>query len=338
MIKFEQNISLQGLNTLNLPAVAEYFATLSDPNQVDEIIEFAHSNNLPILWLGGGSNLVLADQVPGLVVKIALSGVDLLTEDDEKVVVRVGAGVNWHQFVEQSVENGWFGLENLALIPGTVGAAPVQNIGAYGAEFADRCHSVEVVDLLDQSLQQLRVEQCRFGYRDSLFKQNPGRYLILNVQLKLSKQFTPNLGYAALDNQLQAMGVAKPTAGDVFNAVVQVRSSKLPNPEELPNAGSFFKNPVVSAQHFQELKTRYPSMPSYADEQGVKLAAGWLIDQAGFRGLRDQHVGMHADQALVLVNHNGATRTDVDQFSARVAGAVFEKFAVQLEQEPVPYP
>lgn len=338
MIEFKQEFSLQSLNTLNLPAVAEYFATLTDRSQISEILDFAKQKSLPILWLGGGSNLVLAERVPGLVVKVALSGVELLNENNLGVRVRIGAGINWHQFVEQSVEQGWFGLENLALIPGTIGAAPVQNIGAYGVEFGDCCYSVEVMDLLDQSLHQLSSEQCQFGYRDSLFKQNPGRYLILAVQLQLSKQFTPKLGYAALDSQLQSSGIDKPSGMDIFNAVVEVRSSKLPNPELLPNAGSFFKNPVVDSDHFQELKSRYPSIPSYADEQGVKLAAGWLIDQAGFRGLRDEHVGMHADQALVLVNHNDATRKDVEHFSSRVAGAVFEKFAVRLEQEPIPYP
>jgi len=252
------------------------------------------------------------------------------------VRVRASAGENWHAFVRWTLERGYFGLENLALIPGSVGASPVQNIGAYGVEVGELIESVYAYDIRRAEWVTLKAEACQFGYRDSIFKREAGRYVIASVDFLLSEVFAPRISYAPLANTLKE--ISSVTARDVFEAVCQIRSSKLPDPNELANAGSFFKNPVVSEAIFQELNERYPQLPNYAAQTGRKLAAGWLIEQAGLKGYQQGKVGVHALQALVLVNYGGASRSDLEALASLVKERVEQKFGIELEQEPIAYP
>jgi UDP-N-acetylmuramate dehydrogenase len=329
---------LTAFNTLAMPAKAQFFAELSDLNDLPELLDFIAKQDLPSLWIGGGSNLVLADEVPGCVVHIATKGIEIQSDSEESVLIKVAAGESWHGLVTHCLENGWYGLENLALIPGSVGASPVQNIGAYGVEVADLIDQVEVFDTLSNSFNVMQKADCQFAYRDSLFKRNPGRFIITSVRFSLSKQFEAKCSYAALQGWLDTQGIKELSAQAIFDAVVAVRQSKLPNPEVLPNAGSFFKNPVVSNDCFEGLRQIYPEIPNYPDASGVKLAAGWLIDQCGWKGLYRERVGVHKDQALVIVNHAGGSRQDIDELADDIKQSVFNRFSVRLEQEPIAYP
>ncbi|HEX5127086.1 MAG TPA: UDP-N-acetylmuramate dehydrogenase, partial [Rhodocyclaceae bacterium] len=248
-----------------------------------------------------------------------------------------GAGENWHDFVRWTLEQGWPGLENLSLIPGTVGAAPIQNIGAYGLEMAERFFALEAVDLLSGQIISFGLHDCRFGYRDSVFKQEAaGRFVITTVSFRLPKDWQPVLGYAELDKELLERNIEHPSSMDISDAVMAIRSRKLPDPLVLGNAGSFFKNPVVQADRFEVLTKNYPGIPHYPQPDGsVKVSAGWLVDQAGWRGRKLGPVGMYEGQALVLVNHGGATGEDVLLLADTVRASVRERFGVDLEQEPV---
>ncbi len=335
----DQQVSLASFNSLGLRSYAELFTCLETREQLPDLLSLLKKNSGPVLWLGGGSNLVLAEQVPGLVVQIRLGGIEIIEERGELVRLRVAAGEEWHGFVLKCLKLGLHGIENLALIPGTVGAAPVQNIGAYGVEIEQFVTSVEVIDTHDNyALKHFSAEQCRFSYRDSVFKQNFGRYLILSVEFCLSSIYTPLLKYDALVNELNSRQIDTPSAKQLIDVVCAVRSSKLPDPKRLGNAGSFFKNPVVSDIQYESLLADYPDMPSYPDQFGRKLAAGWLIDRCGWKGKRVGSVGVHKDQALVLVNFGGATRRDIEALADRVKISVFERFSVNLEQEPQSYP
>lgn len=338
MLTIHSGYELTAFNTLAMPAKAQFFTELNDLSDLPELLDFIVQHDLATLWIGGGSNLVLADEVPGCVVHISTKGIELISDSKESVLVKVAAGENWHDLVTHCLENEWFGLENLALIPGSVGASPVQNIGAYGVEVADLIDRVEVFDTFSNSFVVMGNPDCQFAYRDSLFKRNPGRFIITSVIFKLSKQFEAKCSYAALQGWLDAQGIKELSAQAIFDAVVAVRQSKLPNPELLPNAGSFFKNPVVSNECFESLRQTYPEMPNYPDAAGIKLAAGWLIDQCGWKGLYRERVGVHKDQALVLVNHAGGSRSDIDELSNDIKQSVFDRFSVQLEQEPIAYP
>ena len=338
MLTIYNEFDLTAFNTLAMPAKAQFFAELTDLSDLPELLDFIAQNGMPTLWLGGGSNLVLADKVPGCVVHIATKGIELLSESQESVLIKVAAGESWHGLVRQCLDNKWFGLENLALIPGSVGASPVQNIGAYGVEVADRIDRVEVFDTLSSTFRVMQKSECQFAYRDSLFKRNPGRFIITSVLFELSKHFEAKCSYAALQDWLDVQGVKEPTAQAIFDAVVAVRQSKLPNPDLLPNAGSFFKNPVVSIDCFERLRQTYPGIPHYQDVSGVKLAAGWLIDQSGWKGVYRDRVGVHKDQALVLVNHSGGTRIDIERLAGEIKQSVLDRFSVQIEQEPIAYP
>lgn len=338
MLKIHSWHDLTPFNSLAIPAKAQFFTELFDLNDLPELLEFINQRDLSTLWIGGGSNLVLADEIPGCVVHIATNGIDLISESEESVLIKVAAGESWHHFVMYCLEKEWFGLENLALIPGSVGASPVQNIGAYGVEVANLIDQVEVYDTALNIFTIMQNADCMFAYRDSLFKQNPGRFIITSVVFKLSKQFKAQCSYAALQGWLDNQGVKELSARAVFDAVVAVRRSKLPDPDLLPNVGSFFKNPIVSSEHFESLRQMYPEIPNYPDKSGVKLAAGWLIDQCGWKGLYRERVGVHKDQALVLVNHFGGSRSDIDALAGDIRQSVLDRFSVQLEQEPIAYP
>lgn len=341
------NVSLEKLNTFGLPATAAQYLALTDPAQLADPL-FRRS---PALVLGGGSNLLLREKVAGLTVHVLLGGVTRLNSDGQplaagadagamgkgeagEVRLRVGAGVDWNQLVRYTLDQGWSGLENLVLIPGTVGAAPVQNIGAYGSEVAEFITAVHVWEY-GYGASVLQPEACDFGYRDSRFKREPGRFLITAVDFRLNApDYGVRIGYGAITAELERLGVAAPQPGDVALAVTNIRRSKLPDWFFLGNSGSFFKNPVVSRKVLTRLQATFPKIPAYPiDEESVKLPAGWLIDQAGLKGVRRGSVGTYARQALVMVNYGGATGQDVLRFSELVQREVLRQFGVALERE-----
>lgn len=335
----QHNVSLARLNTFNLPSVAERYLALTNLSQ----LKGSAFEQAPDLVLGGGSNMLLLDRVPGLTVHVCLGGIQFLTPipankrssslATDDLIVRVAAGVDWNQFVRYTLDKGWYGFENLILIPGTVGAAPVQNIGAYGAEVAERIEAVHVWEY-GMGARVLTPEECDFGYRDSRFKREPGRFLITAVDLRLNGKHELKTGYGAIQTELARLKVDAPTPNDVALAVTNIRRSKLPDWFFLGNSGSFFKNPVVPMSVHNRLKSEYDDLPSYPIDAGhVKLPAGWLIDRAGLKGTRDGAVGTYGKQALVIVNHGGATGRDILAFSEHVQAEVLAKFGVSLERE-----
>jgi len=336
----EEQVELAPHNTLRLPAAARYFVRLRRREAIPYWLDWARERELPLLALGGGSNLVLAGDFPGLVLKIALCGRHWTYISEDEAELTVAAGENWHETVMYTVALGYRGLENLALIPGNTGAAPVQNIGAYGAELADVLVAVEAYDRKEKHWCSLDREACRFAYRDSVFKRQPGRYLITAVRIRLSRTRPLRLGYRDLAswfrhrnlNPEQPEGVID--AADVAHAVIAIRQEKLPDPASLPNAGSFFKNPVISPDRFAALQSRFPEIVSYPDPGGEKLAAGWLIEQCGWKGFRNNRVGVHSRQALVLINLGEGTGSDILELAGAIARDVNEKFGVELEIEP----
>jgi len=332
----QERVDLTASNTLALPGRAALYASIVDPVQL-AAAEFRHR---PRFILGGGSNLVLTGDFDGLLLHMAIPGKRLLREDAEAWYVEAGAGENWHDFVQWTLAQGWPGLENLSLIPGTVGAAPIQNIGAYGLEVAERFHSLRAWDFEKQAFLMVDRNDCRFAYRDSLFKQEgwhlSGRMAITAVVFRLPKVWQPNTRYADVAQELAAQGIAAPTPQDVAAAISAVRRRKLPDPAVTPNAGSFFHNPLVDRAKAEALAADYPTLPRYPQPDGrFKLAAGWLIEQAGWKGKNLGPVGMYEKQALVLVNRGGATGADVRRTMAAVQAAVHEKFTVDLTPEPI---
>ncbi|THF59447.1 UDP-N-acetylmuramate dehydrogenase [Pseudothauera rhizosphaerae] len=330
-------VALDGLNTFGLPGRAAQYADIDSVAGLQALLRTpAWQQAGRRLVLGGGSNLVLSGDFPGLVLKVALRGRRLVGEDEDAWLVEAAAGENWHEFVCWTLEQGWPGLENLALIPGTVGAAPVQNIGAYGLEMAERFEALRAVDLGSGELREFRAADCAFGYRDSVFRRTPGRWLIVAVTFRLPRQWAPRLGYAELARELQAAGAATPTPRQVADAVVAIRRRKLPDPAVIGNAGSFFKNPLVSEARFEELARHWPDLPHYRQAGGgYKLAAGWLIERCGWKGRDLGPVGCFERQALVLVNRGGARGADVARAAAAIRADVLARFGVELEAEPV---
>ena len=332
----QTGIDLTNCNTLALPGRAACYLKIADPAQLTAP-ELAGERRFV---LGGGSNLVLTGDFHGLVLHMAIPGRRLAGEDTDAWYVEAGAGENWHDFVQWTLAQGRPGLENLSLIPGTVGAAPIQNIGAYGLEVSERLHSVTAWDFQKQAFFTVDRDACRFAYRDSLFKQQgwhlDGRIAIVSVIFRLPKAWQANCRYADIAQELAAQGIAEPGPADIAAAVIAVRRRKLPDPAVVPNAGSFFHNPVVSAERAAALAAGHPGLPRYPQPDGrVKLAAGWLIEQAGWKGKDLGPVGMYEKQALVLVNRGGATGADVRRTMAAVQAAVRDKFAVDLNPEPV---
>ena len=328
-------VSLQPLNALALPGKAAHFLEVRELGQLQGI-----DRGTPRFILGGGSNLVVRGDVEGLLVQVALRGRRLLREDDDAWVVAAAGGENWHAFVQWTLAHGWPGLENLALIPGTVGAAPIQNIGAYGLELAERFHQLTAFDFGTGTFRTFSRDECRFAYRHSIFKQEgwhlDGRYLISEVVFRLPKAWQGNTRYSELAEALAARGIERPQASEIAAAVIAIRQKKLPDPATLPNAGSFFQNPVVDAALADSLRAHFPDLPAYPQADGrFKLAAGWLIDQCGWKGRQLGPVGMYRQQALVLVNHGGGTGADVVRLMRAVQADVEEKFGVALQPEPI---
>lgn len=331
-----QDYHLASANTLSLPSVAKQLVCLDHVDQLPELQPLMEA--AARRWvLGGGSNMVLANYIDALVIKVQTKGIRIISETTDQVLIEAQAGENWHGFVQYCLAQGWLGLENLALIPGTVGAAPVQNIGAYGIEVDQLIEQVQVWDVAQAKMCVFNSAACQFSYRDSVFKRSlPGRYLITAVQFRLQKKSTwqPVMRYPDLSSHPDLQG--EPTALAIFNAVVQIRQRKLPAPAVLPNAGSFFKNPIVSARQYQVLLQNYPTLVAYPyGEDQYKLAAGWLIEQAGWKGKQLGPVGMHKNQALVLVNYGGATSTEVRALVEMLKRDIKQKFDVLLEQEPI---
>lgn len=323
-------------NTLGLPASAAHAVRLTDAAQLPALSGLL-SQQQDLFVLGGGSNVILPPQIQSLIVLPHLRGIRLLEATDDAWIVEAQAGEPWHDFVAHTLSQGWFGLENLALIPGTVGAGPVQNIGAYGVELDQRLHSVLAWHLAEERLHELSVQDCRFSYRDSLFKQSSaGAWLIVAVRFHLPRAWQPVLDYPDLRRHALLEASAAPSARQIFDAVCDIRRAKLPDPAKLGNAGSFFKNPIVPAAQADSLRQAHPAMPAYPMPDGsVKLAAGWLIEQSGWKGRRLGAVGMHARQALVLVNQGGASFDEVMALEQAVRADVLARFGVTLEREPL---
>lgn len=339
-ISIQTNIDLQSKNTLNLPCRAAYYATFSNLEELVRLHEWALENQLPLRVLGGGSNVLMQEKLDALVVQSVDDTVSLIepVESDndrcDQVYVDVAAGKNWHNWVIESTQYG-HGIENLALIPGTVGAAPIQNIGAYGVELCDHIDSVLGYQLSRKQLVRLSAKDCQFGYRDSTFKRGLKQdFVVLSVRFVLNKSFQPNLNYAPLNELQKRFDSGQLSPQDLIEAVIQVRQSKLPDPSVTPNAGSYFKNPQVPFAEAERLHSTWPTMPQYPQEQGVKLAAAWLIDQSGFKGRQVGKVKMHDKQALVMTSSEGATLDSVLNLQAQIQQEVRERFGVELEPEP----
>ncbi len=321
--------------TFHVPAMASRYIEVKDDNQVRDALTFAKEEGLNILILGGGSNMLFHSDFEGLVVKIASRGIDVLNDDGRVLEVVAEAGEMWHHFVMHTLENGWGGLENLALIPGCVGASPMQNIGAYGVEIKDVFSWLEAINIESGECVKFHLEDCKFGYRESIFKiDEKGKWVIVRVAFRLDRQSELKTGYGALETELSKISKHKISHTDVANAVVTIRNSKLPNPDILGNAGSFFKNPVIDHNLFSALKLNYPEIPNYLQTDGtVKLAAGWLIDQAGWKGHSRGTHGVHDKQALVLVNRGGASGREIWLLATDIMTSVEKKFGIKLEPE-----
>jgi UDP-N-acetylmuramate dehydrogenase len=336
-LSIEHDFSLRRHNTFGIDAKAHAYLKVNSPDLLQQVHALQPLAGLPRLVLGGGSNLLLTRDFPGLVLHICMNGSEIIGEDSVATYVRAAAGENWHQFVRWTIAQGLGGLENLSLIPGSVGAAPIQNIGAYGAEVKDCFHQLTAFDLEQGRSFTLDRAACEFGYRDSVFKHRlRERAVILDVTFALPKRWKPNLQYADVAQEIAARGIAAPTAHQVSDAVIAIRTRKLPDPAVIGNAGSFFKNPVVSVQQRDGLSARYPQLVSYAQADGsFKLAAGWLIDQCGWKGRSLGSAGVYEKQALVLVNRGGATGRDVAELAAAIQVDVQVRFGVMLEPEPI---
>jgi len=331
--------NLTPFNTFGLSSQTQTCVTLTSLSQLDALSELASQYD-SLLVLGGGSNMVLPAQVPGLVVRVALRGLQLAEMHDDAWIIEVGAGETWHDVVSACIAQGWNGLENLALIPGTAGAAPVQNIGAYGVELANRFDSLQAWHLPTRRLVRMTIDDCRFAYRDSVFKHaQPGEWLITSVRLRLPRPWHPVLDYPDLQRDAELAAGGQPTAQAIFDAVCRIRRTKLPDPAVIGNAGSFFKNPLISADVRNDLLTRFPGLVSYAQaDSRYKLAAGWLIDQCGWKGKTLGRAGVHDRQALVLVNKGGANAQDIMSLAQAIQGDVQARYGVTLEPEPVVVP
>jgi len=326
---------LRQLNTFGLSATARFFAEIYQVNDYINLLQHQSLKNMPKLVLGGGSNILFTHDFNGLVIKNNITGISVLEENTKNVIVRVGAGENWHDFVMFCVQNNWGGVENLALIPGTVGACPIQNIGAYGMEVKDTILSVETIQLDNGKSIVFSNQDCQFGYRDSIFKKEwKNQLLISAVIFKLNKQYQLNLSYGAIRETLAEMQVNAPTLKEVCQAVISIRQSKLPNPAEIGNCGSFFKNPEISISQYEALKVQYPTMVSFPlDNLRVKIAAGWLIEQCGWKGKTVGRAGVYEKQALVLVNKGNATSEEVLALTSQIIASVKATFGITLEPE-----
>ena len=338
-MKIQEEISLKPLNTFGIDVAAKYFVEFSSIDELNEILEFRNladaSHPLPTFLLGGGSNILFTKDFDGLVLKNNIRGMKTIHEDPHHVHVQVGAGENWHEFVQHCIKNNWAGVENLSLIPGNVGASPMQNIGAYGAEVKNVFHSLEAVSLKDKKHISFSLNDCEFGYRDSVFKKKyKDEFAITSVTYRLDKVPVFNTSYGAIEQELEKMGVKQLSIKAISDAVIRIRMSKLPDPAVIGNAGSFFKNPHVPAETFKKLQERFPKIIGYVQDNGdYKLAAGWMIEYCGWKGFRRGDAGCHTWQSLVLVNYGNASGKGIYDLSEEIFQSVKERFGVLLERE-----
>ena len=333
-MQISKNASLKSHNSFGIDVDCRYLVKLHNIQDIDEVLAAKQFRNIPRLILGGGSNVLFRKNYDGLVILVSNAGIQLLDEDEQNFYIQASAGENWHHFVQHCLQHGWAGLENLSLIPGTVGAAPMQNIGAYGVELSDRFHALSAIDLSTSERLSFDRKACQFGYRDSLFKRQRGRYLITDITVKLARQPEWTLDYAGIRESLKESEPV--TAIAISDAVCRLRRSKLPDPEVLGNAGSFFKNPVVSQQLHKQLSDRYPDIPAWPAEQSrYKLSAAWLIEQCGWKGKRREDAGLYDKHALILVNYGHASGAALWQLAESVMHSVEDRFGISLEPEPL---
>ena len=332
----QENVSLSHLNTLGLEVVARYFSSVTSLEQLSYAVKFAKSHHLPILPLGEGSNLVLPKALKAMVIHIALKGMYIRYKDQKRKLVTAAAGENWHDFIGWTLTQNAHGLENLSLIPGTVGATPIQNVGAYGVETAHYLYEVLVYDCDSEQSITFDTKACCFNYRDSIFKTNP-QYIILSVTFALDSLFTPILTHETLKHRLQSCNQPI-TAQNVRNTVCAIRQEKLPNPSQIANVGSFFKNPIISEEYVKQIKKQYEDIPCYQSNGQWKLSAGWLIEKTGLKNKRNGPVGLHEKHALVLVNYANATQRQVIDFAKYIQNEVTKKFNIFLDIEPTVIP
>lgn len=334
----QQNVSLKGYNTFGIDVTAKQYAGFNNVDELQALLSVVDKDN--ILPLGGGSNLLFTSEVyTGTVLKNNIRGIEIVNETIDYLYIKVGSGEVWHQFVLFCIQNNYAGIENLSLIPGCVGASPMQNIGAYGVEIKDVFHSLEAYHIYENALVTFGLNDCDFGYRESVFKRKlKNQFIISSVTFKLSKTPQFKTEYGAIRQELEKMDIQDLSIRAISDAVINIRSSKLPNPAEIGNAGSFFKNPIVNVTHYESLKTIYPEMPGYdvfENEKlvGKKLAAGWLIEKAGWKGFRHNDAGVHKLQALVLVNYADAKGIEILELSSKIIEDIYSKFQVKLERE-----
>lgn len=330
----QRNISLRPYNTFGLDAVSEFFTEIHKPDELAAISTLKEWPNERHV-IGGGSNILLTGDVSGLTILNRLAGIKITRENEEYIWIEAASGEIWHNLILYAIERGWGGIENLALIPGTVGAAPIQNIGAYGAEVKDVIETVNCWNWEQQQIESYTNEECNFGYRDSIFKHHlKDRVFITSVLFRLRKNPIYNISYGAIEQELEQMNVFSLSVKVIAEAVIRIRTSKLPNPAVTGNAGSFFKNPVISTTHYLSLKEQYPDIPSYkVNEQQVKVPAGWLIEKCGWKGYKSGDAGVHSKQALVLVNYNKATGKEIWQLSEKILQSINDRFNILLERE-----
>lgn len=336
MVRIQENISLKPFNSFGVQATARWFCCISSEADWQELIQMPLYRTTPRLLLGGGSNILFTRNFDGLVIKCELKGIEVIDQSDESIDIRVASGETWHELVMHCVDCNWGGLENLSLIPGTVGAAPIQNIGAYGVEVAELIRRVDGWYLSSGARVSFDKQACRFGYRESVFKSDlKEKIFISSVTLTLrTKNHRLNVGYGALQDTLKQMRVTSPSIRSVSDAVIRIRSSKLPDYKVVGNAGSFFKNPTLTKENYNKLLAAFPSMPSYpADHQSVKVPAAWLIEQCGWKGKTINHVGVHPHQALVLVNYGGGSGEEILRLSEQIQSSVKERFHIELTPE-----
>jgi UDP-N-acetylmuramate dehydrogenase len=332
----KHNVSLKAFNTFGIDVKARDFISFETSDALEKIFDSIPSiKNDKRLVLGGGSNILLSCDFDGYILKNNIIGIEVVNEDDEFVTIKAGAGVSWHELVLYAVDKGWGGIENMSLIPGSCGAAPMQNIGAYGVELKDVFHALEAYHIQDKRFIVFTHNECAFGYRESVFKNRyRDQFIITSLTLRLQKKPNYHISYGAIQQELDNMQIKELSVKAISDAVIRIRSSKLPDPAKVGNAGSFFKNPTVSKEEHDRLKNTHPNIVSFLNADGTyKLAAGWLIEQCGWKGYRNGDVGCYPLQALVLVNYGNATGLEILALSEEIQSSVFQKFGVQLERE-----
>ena len=332
-MEIKEHYPLQSLNTFGIKVHSDHFVSISSPEEFCELLDHKIYKTDEVLFLGGGSNVLFTGDFHGIIIKNDIKGIELIDQTSDYVWIRVGAGENWHKLVLHALDQGWGGLENLSLIPGTVGAAPMQNIGAYGVEIKECFVELDAFSMQGE-MKTFDKEACEFGYRHSVFKTRlKNKYFICSVTLKLNKNPVINTSYGAIKDTLKTLGVTDPGIREVSNAVISIRQSKLPDPEKIGNAGSFFKNPVITLDQYHSLKKEWTGMPGYTDADQIKVPAAWLIENCSWKGRRFGNIGVHKDQALVLVNYGGGSGLAIRELAEKIQKSVLEKFGIEITPE-----